>query len=107
MSQVMERPPFSAVDPVTEILHGVSITDSYRWLENKNSPETRTWIEDQTRYARAYLDGLPGRLQIRERARELLDVETYDSFVKSGNRYFFRKRVPGREQPSIYFREGA
>jgi prolyl oligopeptidase len=100
-------PPFSAVEPVTEILHGVPITDPYRWLEDQNSPRTRAWIEEQTRYARTYLDAIPGRDRIRERIRELLDVETYDSFLRCGARYFFRKRVPGQEQPRIYFREGA
>jgi prolyl oligopeptidase len=96
----------SAVDPVVDVLHGVPITDPYRWLEDQDSPRTRVWIEEQTRYARAYLDGVPGRAQIRARIRELLDVETYDSFLKCGGRYFFRKRLPEQEQPSIYFREG-
>jgi prolyl oligopeptidase len=100
-------PPVSVVEPVTEILHGVPITDPYRWLEDQNSAETRAWIAKQTRYARSYLDGIPGRERIRDRIRELLDVETHDSFLKIGRRYFFRKRLPGQEQPSIYFREGA
>jgi prolyl oligopeptidase len=103
----MDPPPFSPVEPVTEVLHGVPVTDPYRWLENQNSPETRTWIEDQTRYARAYLDGIPGREDIRNRVRKLLDVESCDSFLKTRNRYFFRKRLRGCEQPSIYFRDGA
>src|SRR5580700_9839506 len=107
MSPLVEGPPFSRVEPVTEVLHGVSITDPYRWLENQNSPETRAWIANQTHYARAYLDSIPGRIQIRERVRQLLDVETYDCFLKTGNRYFFCKRLPGREQPSIYLRESA
>jgi prolyl oligopeptidase len=98
--------PFSPVEPVTEILHGVPITDPYRWLEDQNSPRTRAWIEEQQRYARAYLDRIPGRERIREGVRELLDVATCDSFLKSGTRYFFRKRLRGHEQPSIYFREG-
>jgi prolyl oligopeptidase len=104
--RTVTSPPFTVVEPVTEILHGVAITDPYRWLEDQNSPRTRAWIEEQTRYARAYLDGIPGRNQIHERVRELLDVETYDSFLKSGSRYFFRKRKPGQQQPSIYLREG-
>jgi prolyl oligopeptidase len=99
-------PPLSAIEPVTDVFHGVPITDPYRWLEDQNSPETRAWIEEQTQYARAYLDSIPSRGRIRERVRELLDVETYDSFLKCGNRYFFRKRLPGQEQPCIYFREG-
>ncbi len=100
-------PPFSLIEPVVDVLHGVPVTDPYRWLEDQNSPQTRAWILEQTRYARAYLDNIPGRERIRERIRQLLDVETYDSFSKTGNRYFFRKRLRGRQQPSIYFREGA
>jgi prolyl oligopeptidase len=91
---------------VTDIIHGVPITDSYRWLEDQESPQTRAWIEAQTRYARSYLDAIPGRDRIRERIRELLDVETYDSIQKAGNRYIFRKRLPRQEQPSIFLREG-
>ena len=98
--------PFSPIEQVTEVLHGVSVADPYRWLEDQNSARTRTWIDQQTRYARAYFDTLPGRDRIRERVRQLLDVETYDAFLKRGTRYFFRKRRPGEQQPSIYFRDG-
>ena len=107
MPGIAVAPPPSAVEPVTEILHGVSVTDPYRWLEEQDSARTRRWIEEQTRYARSYLDNLPGRQKIRERIREFLAVETYDSVQKAGNRYFFRKRLPEQEQPSIYLREGA
>jgi prolyl oligopeptidase len=107
MPQLIERPPFSAVDPVTEVLHGVSITDPYRWLEDQDLLRTRVWIEEQTRYARSYLDSIAGRDRIRKRIQEFLAVETYDSLQKAGGRYFFRKRVPDQEQPCIYMREGA
>ena len=40
-------PPFSPVEPVTEILHGVPVTDPYRWLEDQDSPHTRKWLEEQ------------------------------------------------------------
>jgi prolyl oligopeptidase len=100
-------PPPSLVEPVTEILHGVPITDPYRWLEDQESPQTREWLAKQTQYARVYLDSIPGRLGIRQRIRELLDVETYDSIQKAANRYVFRKRNRGQEQPCIFLREGA
>lgn len=99
-------PPFSPIEPVTDILHGVPITDPYRWLEDQDSPRTRQWLENQTRYARAYLDGIPGRERIRTRIHEFLAVETYDSLQKAGNRYFFRKRLLDQEQACIYMREG-
>jgi prolyl oligopeptidase len=106
MTAVLQAPPFSAAEPVTEILHGVAITDPYRWLEDQGSPRTREWIEQQTHYAHSYLNEIPGREGIRERIREFLAVETYDSFLKVGKRYFFRKHLPDQEQPSIYMREG-
>src|SRR5258708_8474652 len=65
-------PPFTPPEPVTEILHGVPITDPYRWLEDQNSPRTRKWLEEQTAYTRAYLDAIPGRKRIRKRVEELL-----------------------------------
>jgi len=99
-------PPSSVVEPVVDILHGVPVIDPYRWLEEQESPRTRQWIAEQTQYARKYLDHLPGRQKIRERIREFLAVETYDSLQKVGNRYFFRKRLPDQEQPGIYLREG-
>ncbi len=106
MPELISGPPITKAEPVTEILHGAPITDPYRWLEEQNSLRTRQWIEEQTRYARAHLDGIPERERIRDRVRELLDVETCDAFLKRGSRYFFRKRLAREEQPSLYFREG-
>jgi prolyl oligopeptidase len=106
MPALIESPPYSHVEVVTEFLHGVPVTDPYRWLEDQESPRTREWLSAQTRYARSYLDSIPDREQIRERIRQLLDVETYDSLQKVDTRYFFRKRVAGQEQPCICFREG-
>jgi prolyl oligopeptidase len=107
MPQLMTPPPFTPMDAVTEVLHGVPVTDWYRWLEDQDSPRTREWLNAQHLYARSYLDSIPGRDRIRDRIRELLDVETYDSIQKIGRRYFFRKREKGHEQFSIYLRESA
>ena len=107
MPALTSPPPLSPIEPVSEILHGVPVTDPYRWLEDQNSSRTREWIRQQTRYARTYLDSIPGRDRIRKRIRDFLAIETYDSLQKTGNRYFFRKRLPDEEQPRIYMREGA
>src|SRR5260370_36859120 len=104
MPKLMDGTPPTPIHPVTGILHGVPITDPYRWLEDGNSPRTRKWLEEQTCFARAYLDSIPGRDRIRERIREFLAIETYDSVQKVGDRYFFRKRLPEQQQPCIYER---
>ena len=106
MPLLIEAPPYTHVDCVTEVLHGVPVADPYRWLEDQPSALTRDWIAAQALYARSYLDSIAGRQEIQRRVRELVDVETYDSLQKIGERYFFRKRLPGQEQPCICFREG-
>lgn len=107
MSKLTTAPPYSPIEPVTEILHGITITDPYRWLEEQDSPRTRDWLRAQNDYARSYLESIPGRDRIRQRVEELIDVETYDSVQKIGQRYFFRKRLRGQEQFCIYCRDGA
>ena len=107
MPSVSSPPPACSIEPVTEVLHGVRVTDPYRWLEDQNSPSTRRWIEEQTDYARNYFDHIPGRERIRKRIEEFLAIETYDSLQKTGTRYFYRRRLPFQEQPCIYMREGA
>jgi prolyl oligopeptidase len=107
MPRLMEPPPHSPIEVITDFLHGVTVEDPYRWLEDQDSPRTRAWIEEQTRYARNYLDSIPGRDLIRRRIREFLAVETYDSLQKAGDRYFFRKRLADQEQPCIYMRDDA
>jgi prolyl oligopeptidase len=106
MRTPLSRPPYSLVEPVTELLHGVSIADPYRWLENQDSFDTRTWLEAQTRYSRSYLDAIPERNRIRRRVEESMEVTSYDSIQKAGKHYFFRKRFPEQEQPCICIRSG-
>jgi prolyl oligopeptidase len=100
-----DAPPPSPIDAVTEVQHGVSVTDPYRWLEDQNSTRTRQWIAGQSAYTNAYLERLP-REGIGRRIRQLLAVETYESPLMAASRYFFRKRLPDQEQACIYMREG-
>ena len=106
MPALMEPPPYSQVEAVTEVLHGVPVTDPYRWLEDQDSARTREWLSAQTRYARPISILSQTESACENAIRQLLDVETYDSLQKVGARYFFRKRVAGQEQPCICFREG-
>jgi len=106
MPDLTEAPPYSEIEAVTDVLQGVPVADPYRWLEDQESPRTREWLHAQKLYARSCLDALPGRGRIQERVRELLDIVTYDSLQKVGDRYFFRKRLLGQEQPCICVREG-
>jgi len=100
------NPPPTPVEPVTEVLHGVPITDPYRWLEDQNSPRTRKWVEEQTAYTRGYLDAIPGRERVRKRVSELLSTPIVPDFWSVGDRHFFLRRHEHRQQPVIVMRDG-
>ncbi|PWU07317.1 MAG: S9 family peptidase, partial [Terriglobia bacterium] len=91
--------------PVTENLHGVTITDPYRWLEDQNSPETRAWVEAQMHYTETALGKIPQRAQIAQRLAEILKVDAMKPPVVRGGRYFIQKRPANQNQYILYFRQ--
>jgi prolyl oligopeptidase len=105
-SAVLVHPP-SKIEPVVDFLHGIEVTDPYRWLEQQDAPQTRKWIEDQTAYARAYFETIPGRERIRTSVEKLTELKNMISepWNVSG-RFFCLKRLPQSEQPAIIMRTG-
>jgi len=105
-AQEHKAPPPTRVDNVAETLHGVTITDPYRWLEDQNSPETRAWINAQNKYTASTLGALPIRAKIRERLTQLLKIDTISAPFARGGRYFLSKRRADQNQSVIYVRKG-
>ena len=44
-------PPVAKQVPVTHTIHGVTRTDEYHWLREKDNPEVRSYLEDENSYA--------------------------------------------------------
>jgi prolyl oligopeptidase len=105
-AQEHKAPPATRVDNVSETLHGVTITDPYRWLEDQNSPDTRAWINAQNEYSASVLGSLPFRSGIRERLTQLLRIDTISAPFARGGRYFLSKRRADQNQSVIYVRNG-
>src|SRR3954466_12046399 len=74
---VLPLPPVTATQPVVEDIHGISITDPYRWLEDGKSPATRAWIDEQMKYTEKYLSQVKIRPAI---VSELTKLERVESF---------------------------
>ena len=64
-------PPDTAKHPVTDTLHGDTITDDYRWLEQQHDPQTRSWIDQQNAYTDSYLHQVTIRPEIRAELTKL------------------------------------
>jgi prolyl oligopeptidase len=99
--------PKTRVDETKDTLHGVSIPDPYRWLEDQASPETRAWIDAQNAHSHALLDKLPGREALKARLEQLLNVDAVTLPVERGGRYFFTRRNKGQDLFTISLRRAA
>jgi prolyl oligopeptidase len=100
-------PPVTRVDDVKETIHGVVVSDPYRWLEDQNSAETRAWIDAENACTQAVLTTLPGREAIAKRLGELIKVDTIGLPTERGGRYFYSKRLAGQDLYVLYMRRGA
>jgi len=92
--------PPTRVTPVTDVYHGVSVEDPYRWLENGEDAEVRAWSAAQTARTRAYLDGLPYRSAVAARLTGLISQASpsYGDLKSGGGRLFARYNDPAKQQ---------
>jgi prolyl oligopeptidase len=101
----LDYPPTRADDTV-EVLHGETIPDPYRWLENGDDPDTRDWTERQNALTERYLADVPAREQIRRRLDELLAIGVLTVPAPAHGRYFYQRREGRQNQPVLYVRTG-
>ncbi|HEV2720953.1 MAG TPA: hypothetical protein VG323_13105, partial [Thermoanaerobaculia bacterium] len=100
-------PPATEAKPVTETLHGVTVTDPYRWLEDQEAPATRDWINRQNAYTDSMIGKLPQKEAAAARIEQMLNIDQVGTPRVHAGRYFFAKRPKGADQYAIYMRESA
>src|ERR1700722_3966986 len=103
---ILPPPPPTEPKPVTETIHGTTLPDPYRWLEDQKSPETRAWISEQMKYTEQYLSQVKIRPAIVSELTKLERVENFTIPIERGGIYFFKKRLADENQGSIYMRRG-
>src|SRR5918997_3407613 len=103
----VSKPPETRAEALVETLHGVKVSDPYRWLEQGESQEVSAWTDAQNAYTRRALDPLPSRATISQRLSQLLAIGTVSAPVPHGGRYFYTRREGQQNQPVLYVREGA
>ena len=101
------KPPVTKVEVVRDTVQGVVIEDPYRWLEDKDSPETRAWEQAQMAFTQSTLAQVPGRDDVKAKLAAFAKVETRDVPVVRGKRLFFLARRADQQQPVLTMRESA
>jgi len=99
-------PPKAKIAPVEDTVQGHKIVDPYRYLENRDDPDTKQYVEQELAYTRSILDPLPGRDKINARLSQLITIGTIGAPQIGGKYYFYTRREGNQNQPVLYVREG-
>jgi len=82
---------------LVEDLHGHSVADPYRWLEDDDDPRTAAWATAQDELAAGLLAQLPARPAFAARLGELVHAGAVGIPVWRRGRAFSTRRDPGQE----------
>ncbi len=102
----LPTPPPIDTNPVTDNYSGTRVVDNYRWLEDAKSTATRDFIDAENAYTNRYMKQARIRQQVVDDLTDLENVSAADRPRQRGENYFFRKRLAGEQQYSIYMRIG-
>jgi prolyl oligopeptidase len=91
---------------LTEEIFGHPVHDPYRWLEDADSEETRSWLAAQDALFGRYAAELPGRDELAARVAELMRAGSVGPPVWRGERRFFMRRTPDQDHPVLFTATG-
>jgi prolyl oligopeptidase len=94
--------PLSKTVEQVDDYHGSKVSDPYRWLEDGNSDDTKSWIAAQNKLTYAFLEQIPARPAIRQRLTQLWNFERYGVPFKEGGRYFYTRNDGLQNQSVLY-----
>lgn len=106
--------PNAKRENIFDTYHGKKVHDPYRWMENENSTELKSWIKSQENLFENFVKKNPLRLKIKERIADLSSYENYTASVafltplvaKRNNQYFFIKRFAGTTESVLFRKSG-
>ncbi|UCH84667.1 MAG: hypothetical protein JSW50_02955, partial [Candidatus Latescibacterota bacterium] len=86
----------------TDVYHGVSVPDPYRWMEDEQSPETQAWLAVQSGIAERFFD----QLDVRAVVEAYLAANWIEGVlgvpVRKGDREFLWEPAEGENHAVLY-----
>ncbi|WP_211443129.1 prolyl oligopeptidase family serine peptidase [Collimonas humicola] len=97
------------VQDVSDVLHGVTVKDPYRYFENVKDPKVQSWLKEQGDSARKELDRIGLRSLMEQRIAEI-SAATGDDIRSvtrmAGDHIYYLKRGRGEKQFKLMTRDG-
>lgn len=101
--QTKFRPPTTTSIPVIDTLHGVLLTDNYRWLEDKTDPAVIEWTKSQHDYGIQYLAATQKTHSgLKQDIANYIDLDYEGPLNKQGKRVFQTVKRKGEKQYKLY-----
>src|SRR5262249_30255513 len=85
---------------------GEAVPDPYRWLEDENAPDTKTWVDEQNKVTFGYLSKIPYRNKLKARLQQLVNYPRYSAPSRNGEYFFFTKNDGLQNQSVLYIQKG-
>jgi prolyl oligopeptidase len=97
--------PHTATVDHTDVYHGTTVADPYRWLEDADAAETRAWVEAQNKVTFDFLGAIPERSRFAARLTELWNYTRTSAPVREGGRTFHYKNDGLQAQSVLYVQD--
>ena len=102
-AQAKFQPPATPSIPVIDTLHGVILTDNYRWLEDKADSKVIEWTKAQHDYGIQYLSATQKMHEgLRDDIANYIDMDYEGPLDKEGKRVFQTVKRKGDKQYKLY-----
>ena len=96
------KPPATPTHAASSVLHGLTVNDPYRWLENPNDPLVQAWIKTQNEYTESVLAAMPDGKAMTARVQQLaVTSTTRSSPLLAGGTLFYMQETPPQPQPQL------
>lgn len=92
-------------EKIVDEIHGIQVSDPYRWLEDPETPDVKDWIEQQNDKTFKLLKDEDFQVFSNELAKNF-NVTDFSNPVPVNGRYFYTERQPGDDQWVLYFKDG-
>jgi prolyl oligopeptidase len=96
------RYPETRRDDVVDVLHGRSIADPYRWLEDPDSADTADWVKRQNEFSARYFELLPDRPWFLETVQQVMRQPRAGVPFKRAGHYFVSRNDGSQNQDVIF-----